>query len=191
MKILKTLKWIEQRFVPFSEFLEDLGDAEGVLIDEAARGLIYLGVLSRVTARLRDRGSGEVIIGGDAALAYELECTIHGADSVLLSDTARDELEIGDPGFFRDELASVIVEAGMAVPCCLRDWLQQTDLVFDTKQEDSDQVVVRSLVPYIPRRWISLADGASVLSEYNDGSQSEWCDALARRYSQDWCMTRS
>ncbi|MCK0510153.1 hypothetical protein [Aromatoleum buckelii] len=166
-------------FISFADLLVEVAKAEKVTEQEAAIGLCHAEALSGVSTRLRMHGYGDITEGGNDALAYEMDCAVHGRPHSYLRDAAQHDLNAGEVGFLCEEIAPALAAAGIAVPERLRSWLPPGAGSEAGMTASTSPKADRSFVTYIPRQWITLTDASSLLFEYNKGTQyGEWWAAL-------------
>lgn len=160
----------DARLVSVSELLTAIANAEGVTLQEVARALHLDGITSSVRTWLRIYRNAAYVYekGGDAAVKCELEYAADGEDAMIsddLRDDADQDLQRGEPGFFREDIVTALKTAGWDVPPCLTE--PMTTVV---KNE-------RDLRPFIQRTQITLDEAAMLLKDANGW---EWRPTLEK-----------
>lgn len=106
------------------------------------------------------------------AADHVLDVAIHEGTTINYSDDALSELEDGEPGFFRDEIAAVLAAFGMVVPSCLGT----TEDIPAAKQSSETHDLPVWMRAYATRIWIPLSHAADILSGLEPGDQCEQDD---------------
>lgn len=175
----------DARFISLSDLLEMLADADNVTVQDAARALLVDQVLSSIPVQMKLHGSGSYMDGGNAALNYKLSRAVNGS-SVECSELAQNELDAGEPGFFRSDVESALVAAGWKVPT----WRTSQELKAESGK--TAQRVPPDLLPFVPRVNVTLGEAATILAkEYGDGDGAwgKWWDALVD--AVDMCIIQA
>lgn len=160
----------DARFIAFDVLLTAVAEAEGVSVEEAARHMSIHNVLSGAIHRLRNYLDGSFSEGcGDAAF-HCLESAIHQDKNIWISDSAQNEINAGEPGFFRDEIAITLAACGIAVPACLKSTEPQAKPAEAAKAVPAPPTLnLANLLPFVPRVNITLGEAADLLAEANGG----------------------
>lgn len=176
MGIRKQLAAHDARFISFDDLLSAVAEAEGVSVAETARHMSINGVLNGATHRLRNWVNGSYAEGCGDAADYLIESAIHPDKKIWISDAAQNEMNAGEPGFFRDEIAGTLSACGIAIPTCLQSSAAQAKPAEAAKAVPAPpQQKLAELLPFVQRVNVTLNEAADLLAEANGG---RWYAAL-------------
>jgi hypothetical protein len=172
----------DARFISVDELLEAVAEAEGVSVAQAARYMSLNGVMVVATHRLRGWHNGEYYDGRGDAAAYSIDSAIHPEKNAYRTSATEAELQQGEPGFFRSEIAVVLADRGIAVPACLG----AADKAPAAKQASKTHDLPVWMRAYAARVWIPLSHAADIISGVEPGDipfnepdgYAHWIDAL-------------